>query len=442
MHAGPALALLLCLLAAAGTVLPAWGQDGRQGENGDDPFAEFESADDWEDPWATGGGGLSWHGFLEGGLGARWDDVDNLDALTLGELRLRAETSYDQGSFRVDFKGDLAWDEVVEDLDGQLRELAVTFRPGASVDAKVGRQVLTWGTGDLLFLNDLFPKDFVSFFAGRDEEYLKSPSDTVRVSVFTALVNVDLAYTPRFTPDEYLTGERFVFWNPSLGEATAPARPIGAEEPSSGELALRLFGTAGATEYAVYGYSGRWKQPNGIDDRGNLRFPRLRSWGASVRTPFHKGLFNAEAAYYDSHDDPDGTDPATPNSELRLLLGYEQELVRNFTAGTQLYAERIMHHGRLVANSPDPAREREQWRTVATVRLTHRALQDKLTSSLFVFVSPSDEDFYLRPSIGWRRDDHWLLVAGFNVFGGSDEHTFFGQLEDNSNGWVRLRYHY
>lgn len=442
MRTGLTLALLLGLLAAPGATPPAWAQEDPWGENGDDPFAEFEEDDDWEDPWATGGSGLRWTGFFEGGLGARWDSVDNLDRLTLGELRWRAETSYDHGSFRVDFKGDLAWDQVVEDLDAQLRELAVTFRPGGSVDAKVGRQVLTWGTGDLLFLNDLFPKDFVSFFAGRDEEYLKAPSDTVRVSVFNPLVNVDLAYTPRFTPDEYLTGERFVFWNPALGEAAAPARPMKAEEPKSGELALRLFRTVGATEFALYGYIGRWKQPNGVDDSGNPRFPRLRSWGASVRTPFHKGLLNAETAYYDSHDDRDGDDPATPNSELRLLLGYEQELVRNFTAGTQLYAERIMHRDRLVANSPDPARERDQWRTVATLRLTHRAMQDKLTSSLFLFVSPSDEDFYMRPSVAWRRDDHWLLAAGFNVFGGSEQHTFFGQLEDNSNGWLRLRYHY
>ena len=441
MRAGLTLALLLSLLLAAGSP-HAWGEDTTPGESGDDPFAEFEEDDDWEDPWATGGGGLTWTGFAEGGLGARWDDIENLDKLTLGELRLRAETSYDHSSFRVDFKGDLAWDHVVEDLDGQVREFALTFRPAAKVDAKLGRQVLTWGTGDLLFLNDQFPKDFVSFFAGRDEEYLKAPADTARVSVFTPLVNVDLAFTPRFTPDEYLYGERFAFWNPVLGEVAAPAEPRRADEPGNGELALRLFRTIGATEYALYGYSGRWKQPLGVDASGAPRFPRLRSWGASVRTPFHKGLFNAEAALYDSRDDRDGDDPATPNSELKLLVGYEQELVRNFTAGTQLYAERIMHHDRLMANSPDPDRERDQWRTVATLRLTYRAMQDRLTSSLFMFVSPSDEDFYLRPSITWRRDDHWLVAAGLNLFGGNDEYTFFGQLEDNSNGWLRLRYYY
>ena len=428
--------LALVLLGLAAGPGPAWAQTPPE----DDPFAGFD--EEWEDPWATEDQGLRWTGFVEGGLGARNSDVAGLDRLTLGELRVRAETRYDHADFQVEFKGDLLWDEVIDSLETELRELSVAFRPLASVDAKVGRQVLTWGTGDLLFLNDLFPKDFISFFAGRDEDYLKRPSDTARVSVFTDLVNLDLAWTPRFEPDNYLYGERFAFWNPAAGAVVAPQPPRRADTPDTYELALRLFRTVGPVEYAAYAYTGRWKQPVGLDAQGLPRFPRLRTFGASVRRPLYRGLFNAEFAWYDSRDDRDGTDPATPNSELRLLAGYEQELVRNLTAGTQFYVERIQHHDRLLANSPDPARERERWRTVVTLRLTHRALQEKLTSSLFVFASPTESDYYLRPSIAWRRDDQWLFTGGFNVFGGSEEHTFFGQLEDNSNAWVRVRYHY
>jgi hypothetical protein len=433
--------VVLGLLLAAGAASFAGAADEPWGEESDDPFAELDD-DDWDDPWATRAGGLAWSGFAEGGLGARSAQIDHLDRLTLGELRLRAETRYDHGSFLIDFKGDLLWDHVTEDLDAQIRELAVAFTPAARIDIKLGRQVLTWGTGDLLFLNDLFPKDFISFFAGRDEDYLKSPSDTARILVFTAPVNIDFAWTPRFQPDDYLYGERFAFWNPAAGEATAPAEPRKADVPGGGELALRLFRTVKATEYALYSYRGRWKQPLGVDTSGAPFFPRLRSFGASTRTPLHKGLFNAEAAWYDSRGSSRGANLRVPHSELRLLVGYEQELVRNLTMGTQLYAERTHDHGRLVADSPDPERERDEWRTVATLRLTHRALQDTLTSSLFVFVSPSDEDFYLRPTIAWRRDDRWLFSAGLNVFGGRHEHTFFGQLEDNSNGWLRLRYYY
>ena len=429
-------ALLLC----AGGGDPALAQDADAAAE-DDPFAAFEEAD-WEDPWAEEQQGLDWTGFIETAAGARWSDVPNLDRLTLGEFRVRAETRHVAEHYSIDFKGELLWDQVVTDLDAQLRELAVSFTPARFMDVKIGRQVLTWGTGDLLFLNDLFPKDFISFFAGRDEDYLKSAADTARVSFYTDVVNLDLAWTPDFAPDDYLYGERFVFWNPALGAPAAPETPRRAAAPGDDEIALRLFRTVGPTEYAIYGYDGRWKQPLGADADGRPVFPRLRSWGASVRTPWLQGLFNVETAFYDSLDDPQGDDPRIPNSELRLLLGYEQELVRNLTGGVQLYAERISDHDRLVENAPVPARAREKWRSVATLRLTHRAWRDALTSSLFMFVSPSDEDFYLRPSISWRRDDHWSLSGGVNLFGGREEHTFFGQLEENSNGWVRLRYNY
>lgn len=440
MRAARLAVLALGAWLAAAPQTGAWALEEPGPADADDPFAEFD--DDWDDPWATRGGGLTWTGFVDAGLGARWHDVDNLGSRTLGELRLRGETRYDHGDFRVDFKGELILDEVAEEADAEIRELALSFSPAPRADAKLGRQVLTWGTGDLLFLNDLFPKDFISFFAGRDEDYLKSPSDTARVSIFTQPVNIDLAWTPRFEPDNYLYGERFAFWNPALGEVAAPENPRRAATPDSPELALRLFRTVAGREYALYGYRGRWKQPLGVNAEGEPRFPRLQVWGASLRQPLHKGIFNAELAWYDSREDRSGKDPTVPNSELRLLAGYEQELVRNLTMGTQLYAEQIQHHGRLKANSPDPDRERDEWRTVATLRLTHRAMQDKLTSSMFLFVSPSDEDFYLRPSISWRRDDHWLLAGGLNVFGGSEDYTFFGQLEDNSNAWFRVRYYY
>ena len=56
----------------------------------------------------------------------------------------------------------------------------------------------TWGTGDLVFLNDLFPKDFVSFFAGRDDEYLKAPGDALRITHYSKAVNIDFVWTPVF----------------------------------------------------------------------------------------------------------------------------------------------------------------------------------------------------------------------------------------------------
>ena len=89
-----------------------------------------------------------------------------------------------------------------------LREANIEFSPADFMDVKLGRQILTWGTGDLLFINDMFSKDWNSFFIGRDEEYLKAPSDAIKSSFFSSAINVDLVITPHFDADRYIDGER------------------------------------------------------------------------------------------------------------------------------------------------------------------------------------------------------------------------------------------
>ncbi|MBL7221906.1 MAG: hypothetical protein ISS69_17490 [Phycisphaerae bacterium] len=85
------------------------------------------------------------------------------------------------------------------------------------MDVKVGRQILTWGTGDLLFVNDLFPKDWRAFFIGRDLEYLKAPADAMKVSLFGDIANLDLVYMPRFNPSRFISGRRISYFNTTLG---------------------------------------------------------------------------------------------------------------------------------------------------------------------------------------------------------------------------------
>ena len=147
-------------------------------------------------------------------------------------------------------------------------------------------------------------------------------------------------------------------------------------------------------------------------------------------------------SYYDSRDDSDGTDPFILNSQFRFLTGYEWEAARNFTVGLQYYLEHVVDHDELIANSPFPQFEPPENRHVITTRLTYRAMQEKLIWSFFAFVSPSDNDAYLRPVVSYRLDDKWTGTVGLNLLGGQDPFTFLGQFEDNSNAYLRVRYNY
>ena len=433
------LANMMSLVLGLTLAAVAWGQVGGQEERWeDDSWGDDEA---WDSDWGEGSG--AWSGFLELGLGRRLSDDPAVGRrTTLAELRLELENEWQFETASVDLRIDALYDDVISAWRLDPREAALNFSPADNLDLKIGRQVLTWGTGDLLFLNDLFPKDFQSFFAGRDDVYLKAPSDAIRVSLFGDRLNLDAVWTPEFEPDRYLTGERFSFFFPLAGTIVAPDQgrtPAPDDFPSDGEISLRVFGTRGSAEWAIYGHRGFFKSPLGFDPTGRLTFPRLDVAGASLRGTGFGGLLNAELAWYRSAEDRQGTDPGVPNDQLRILLGYERELAPRLTLGLQGYVERTADHDALLANSPTPDFEPERTRTVLTTRLTHRAFRERLRTSLFAFVSPSDDDWHLRSEVSYRYSDAWSFSAGALLFGGEESNTFFNQLDANDNVYARIR---
>ncbi|HUT33504.1 MAG TPA: hypothetical protein VNE39_08505 [Planctomycetota bacterium] len=390
------------------------------------------------------------HGFVETRVGTRvQSDRYISETASMGEARLQLEASktFEIGDYRPELrvKADLYYDAIEKKAIADLREANVVFSPFEFLDLKLGRQTLTWGTGDLLFINDLFPKDWESFLIGRDDEYLKAPSDAVKLSFFTDAVNVDVAYTPRFRSDNYVDGERLSYWSDALGRRAGQDFVVRDDEPSrwfrDDELALRLYKNVGGYEVAFYGYHGFWRTPGGMNPlNGKATFPRLAVCGASVRGPVGKGIGNVEVGCYHSLDDRGGADPLIRNSEFRFLVGYEQEVGRNFTAGVQYYVECLMDYDAYRRTLPPGIRARDQVRHLVTLRLTKLLMNQNLRLSLFVFCSPSDADAYVRPKVHYKVDDHWSVEAGANLFRGARDHTFFGQFEENSNIYGGVRY--
>ena len=387
---------------------------------------------------------LDIHGFLDGRLGLRTVESRGEDTI-LSETRLQLERAWYLSAATLQLRGDLLYDASAErhsiDLEAgegffDLREANLLFSPTSIVDIKIGRQILTWGTGDLLFINDLFPKDWRSFFIGRDEEYLKAPSDSVFASFFPSFASIDIAYTPRFDPDRYLTGERVL-----LPESTVITPKPPDQWGGDAEIALRIYRSFGSFEWALYAYDGFFKSPAGQDQTsGQPSFPALRVFGASARGPVGKGIVNAETGIYHSQDDPDGDDPLVANSELRLLAGYQWELVQNLSVQTQYYIEQLLHYDDYERTLPPGAARRDETRQLLSIRLTAQLLAQNLTVSLFGFYSPTDDDSYIRPSIGYKLTDGWLITAGGNIFLAERRTTFFGQIDGNDNAYVGARF--
>ena len=390
---------------------------------------EWEDSDDWEDEDSFSSTQIS--GFLEARSGIRLQNDRYQKKASINELRLKTELGHSFESFDIKFNADFIADSVVDKQalnlqTGQgfmdLRELYISFSPSEKVDLKVGRQTLTWGTGDLVFINDLFSKDWRSFFNGRDTQYLKAPSDAIKASLYFDALNVDLVYSPQYNSDRFINGQRLSYQN-------ATKQPLQADVPDSDdELSIRAYRSFGGAETALYYYQGHTKSPAGFNQQiGKAVFPKLKVYGASIRKPLAKGIFNAELGYRQLSTSNDVSINYSKNDEWRALIGFEQEIAKELTAAVQYYVE---------------VKKDQDDRHLTTLRLQKQMLQQKLQLSLFNFYSPNQKDGYLRLNASYKYSDDLKLEIGSNAFYGKNNQGFFSQFKDNNNlyGAIKLSF--
>ncbi len=399
---------------------------------------------------------VEFHGFIEASYGVKLsNDTTKHDAYNLLEQRFQFATNYyfegenylaDKGAV-VNFKGDFLIDEYFSGrTDFLLREANLLFTPFDFLDAKIGRQILTWGTGDYLFINDMFPKDYVSFFAGRDDEYLKKPSNAIKFSVYPQQFSVDFVVIPYFTPNTFAEGDRLSFFDSFQGEITGTdSRRQFIEPPfqmSNNQYALRVYRNFNSNEAAFYYFRGFDKNPRSYKNEAaqQLFYERIDVYGASIRGPFCSGITNVEFGYSRSRDDSQGNNRLIENSIIKIMAGYSKDLGNDLQIGFQYLYEQKLNYQNYIDNLLPGDYFWDEYRHLVTNRITKLLLNQNLTVSLFVFYSPSDKDGYIRPSVGYNASDRLNITLGADLPWGEDETTEFGQMKKNKNVFFRIRY--
>ncbi len=393
------------------------------------------------------------HGFAQVNYAARPDfaaspDRGGLgdDGFVLGEerLQLKIEARSGDGAWDVLAKPEFFHDAVGEHVGTILREGYLDFARDAW-DVRVGRQIITWGVGDLVFINDVFPKDYAAFFSGRPLEYLKRGVDALDVNYQSDSLSAELVVVPAglFTPDNLPPRDRFFQFDPFPGLPRGTDEP--AARPGNVEVALRLHRTVAGTELAAYAYRGFWRSGAFTPDnpaapmRAIRFFPRLAVLGASARRSGLGGVWSAEIGYYHSRDDAHGDNPAIENSQLRFLVAYQRHLAADFIAGFEYYGEWMQDHAAYLRTLPAGFPAGREVRDLVGVRLTRMLRYQTLKLSFFTFYSPGARDFFANPEVSYQFNDRLSATLGGNLLGGPAG-TFFGQLGRNDNVYLTVRH--
>lgn len=398
--------------------------------------------------------GATFHGFIQGNVSSRItgeetdDPVEGGDYLS-GEERLRGEVTGNSGPSNFVLKVDLVHDSIAEEDNVDIREGFIDYRSD-NYDVRIGRQIITWGVGDLLFINDIYPKNYSALFSGQPLEYLKIGSDAAKISAYSGILTAELVIIPFFEPYTLPDPKRFFLYNPMPGLTQTVEEPRG--EIENAEAALRLYRQIGRFDASLYLYRGSFKIPGMKTDdpvtnpvtsaKVILFYPQLSVYGFSLQGNFANGVLSVEGGYYDSLDDRGGEDPTIANSSTRYLAGYSRQLWTDFTAGIQYYGEYMQDYRRYEDSLPPGFLKTDRLHQLITIRLTQMLKYNTVRLSLFSFYSPDEEDYFLIPEVRYNITDSLWTGIGTNLFGGTDSRTFFGQLDKNDNLFATLRYEF
>jgi hypothetical protein len=294
--------------------------------------------------------------------------------------------------------------------------------------------------GDLLFINDTFPRDRVVLFTGQPQQYFKLGSDALKLNAYhPGSANVELVIAG-FRPDNIPTRRRFVLADPlPAGLSRRTVEPD--DSPAELEISGRVSGYLDNWELAGYASRTHFHSPAlrvmGAEIVGT--YPRLNTLGASVTGAVGKGVLNLEAGYYDSSQDGNGRDPSIENSQFRSLVGYARQPWEDATLGLQLYGEWMRQYDAYRETLPAGFPAKDRARKVATLRFTQLFAHQTLTFNVFAFFGLSERDRYVIPSLRYAVSDDLWVEIGANVFGGNRNGTF-GSLQDNNNVYLTVRF--
>jgi hypothetical protein len=350
---------------------------------------------------------------------------------------LEAEFLYEWRSdaFGLTLRGIGGYDAATSDNLSRMREAFLDYSLSAlDLNFRIGRQVLTWGVSEYLYVNDIFPKNFDAFFTGSGLDRMKQPVDAIRAVNHSHDTDWELVAS-RSQADTNPSPERFV--GASVTESAIPVDSLDEKV----DYALRAARHVSGWDVAVYLSSLRARQRRYFQVAGVLSYdqPRARHVGGSITGNFASGLMWVEAALEDtSHTQENVVSRYSFSREVQAIIGYSREMGSSVSASIQVNLEFPLNRDEYresLASGIDPV---DSMLSTLHVRIEKRWRNDSVRAGAQFFLSDED-DSHINPFAVWSFADGWSVEGGVNYFAGPRD-TRYGAFRDDSNLYVLGRF--
>lgn len=326
------------------------------------------------------------------------------------------------------------YDRSIETGRVRVREAFIDWAPNGGVNLKFGRQVLTWGVSDYLYVNDIFPKNYDSFFTGGGFDRMKEPVDAARATWTSGGMDVE-AVAARAKADRSPNSRRF---------AATAMREQATEAGNANDrvdVALKVSGHLGGWDLAGYAATLGSREPRFFMDAGGLHFeqPWMRHFGASITGNAAGGLIWLEGALRDASTSRAGVVSRHSIDETaKFIGGYSREVGTDLTASVQLQLEAMNYRDRYLASLAPGLRPVKRIGTTLHLRVQGRWINQTVGAGAQLFVG-NEGDTHFNPFASWSPADGWTFEGGANLFKGKPD-TRYGAFKDDSNVYVLGRF--
>jgi hypothetical protein len=337
-------------------------------------------------------------------------------------------------SFATSVRLDLGYDAAIEEDISMVREAFIDWSPSARWNLRLGRQVLTWGVSEFLYVNDIFPKNFDAFFAGANVDRIKEPIDGVRLA--TQALGTDLEIVVSRSRRDILPDTQRFAGLAMLREA----RQLDAGDDDI-DAAVRTSRYVDGWDLAAHVASLRSREPRLFFSSDGLASeqPRITQVGLSATGNFAAGVLWLEGAVRDVARERDVIiDRYALGTSFKGIVGYSRQIASDAAATLQVQFEAPLDKSRYRDSLASGVRPVSTVLTTFYLRLERRWMNQTVRAGLQSFVS-NEGDTHVNPFVMWSPVDGWTIEGGANLLDGRSD-SRFGQIEGDSNVYLLGRY--